>query len=523
MALDVARKTLQSRNDAPADLNPENDLPKGFFQFLLPLHKRFTPWQQVLVAMRHQVLQTSLRGKPPNYLPASPATTTDWRIELPDWCADQRNQMTGPADDVELTVKLLNSGSPGVMLDLEDSMANEWSHTLLGINTILAAYKYELGYYDKKRQNEVTVQRSKTVTWVRPRGLHISQGGMVKNELMSASLFDLALLWYQLDPAVLPHNFSVYIPKSESAEEALWWRDLFQALAKSKGLPANYIKCMALVEAHPLAYQMEEFLFNLRDHCLGLNLGRWDYMASLIHFMLEDSKWILPDRNTIPHDVALFQNFRTLMPEICHKHGALAIGGMTALFPSRTDKELNERALKGLKEDKKNEANCLMDGAWTGHPDQNEIAVAQFPEPNQISKRPKLPSPHPDLRPVPEGVGKITLTGTRAAVRTVIRYRNGVLNGKGASLLDGYMEDLATDRIYRLMIAQRTRHKVKVAGDDGNVLEHTPQLVTKLFDEELARIQRDLPAEIAGNEAATLPEARRIAEEMIVQGHHSPE
>ena len=273
MALDVARRTLQSRNDAPAGLNPENDLPKGFFQFLLPLHKQFTPWQQVLLAMRHQVLQGSLHDKPPNYLPPSPATTTDWRIELPDWCADQRNQMTGPADDVELTVKLLNSGSPGVMLDLEDSMANEWSHTLLGIKTVLAAYNYELGYYDKKRQKEVKVQRSKTVTWVRPRGLHLSQGGVIKNELMSASLFDIALLWYQLDPAVLPHNFSVYIPKSESAEEALWWRDLFQTLAKSKGLPPNYIKCMALVESHPQAFQMEEFLFNLRDHCLGLNLG----------------------------------------------------------------------------------------------------------------------------------------------------------------------------------------------------------------------------------------------------------
>ncbi len=120
MALDAARRTLQSRNDAPADLNPEADLPRGFFQFLLPLHKQFTPWQQVLLAMRNQGLQASLRGTPPNYLPASPATTTDWRIELPEWCADQRNQMTGPADDAELTVKLLNSGSPGVMLDLED-------------------------------------------------------------------------------------------------------------------------------------------------------------------------------------------------------------------------------------------------------------------------------------------------------------------------------------------------------------------------------------------------------------------
>jgi malate synthase len=512
----------QSMNYAPADLNPQKDLPNGFFDFLLPLHKQFTPWQQKLAAKRAEVLQLSLSGHPPNYLPASGATTSDWQIEVPAWCADQRNQMTGPADDAELTVKLLNSGSPAVMIDLEDSMANAWDRTLLGVQNTIVAYKYELSYDDKKRQKKVTVQRSKTVTWVRPRGLHLSQGGVIKNELMSASLFDLALIWYQIDPAWLPHNFSVYIPTSESAEEALWWRDLFQAFAKQKGLPANYIKCMALVEAHPLAYQMEEFLFNLRDHCLGLNLGRWDYMASLIHFMIEDPNWILPDRNTIPHDVAFFQNFRTLMPEVCHKHGALAIGGMTALFPSRTDKELNERAMKVLKQDKKNEADCLMDGAWTGHPDQNEIAVAQFPYPNQIAKRPKLPSAHPDLRPIPKGVGEITLAGTRAAVRTVIRYRNGVLNGKGASLLDGYMEDLATDRIYRLMIAQRVLHKVRVAGDDGKPIEHSSAFITRLFDEELAKLQQNPPAEIDQKAAATLPEARRIAEQMIVQGHHSP-
>jgi malate synthase len=522
MASHVEQATPQRINSAPADLNPEKDLPKGFLEVLLPLHKQFTPQQQKLAAKRAEILQASHRGKHPHYLPPSEATTKDWHIEVPDWCADQRNQMTGPADDAELTVKLLNSGSPAVMVDIEDSTANTWHNVMLAIKNTLSAYKYELGYYDQKRKKHVTVQRSKTVTWVRPRGLHLSQGGVIRKEIMSASLFDLALIWYQIDPAWLPHNFSVYIPKSESAEEAFWWRDLFQALAKNKGLPKDYIKCMALVESHPLAYQMEEFLYNLRDHCLGLNLGRWDYMASLIDFMFEDPNWILPDRNTIPHDVPFFQNFRILMPEICHKHGAHAIGGMTALYPSRLDAELNARALRVLEEDKKNEADCLMDGAWTGHPDQNEIAVAQFPYPNQISKRPKLASVHLDLRPVPKGVGKTTLTGTRAAARTVIRYRNGVLNGKGASLLDGYMEDLATDRIYRLMIAQRVRHKVRVPDDHGKPVEHSPELVSRVFDEELAKIQKHLPAEIDRKASATLPEARRIAEDMIVQGHHSP-
>ena len=281
---------------------------------------------------------------------------------------------------------------------------------------------------------------------------------------------------------------------------------------------------MALVESHPLAFQMEEFAWNLRDHILGLNLGRWDYMASLIHFNLENPEWVLPDRNTIPHNVALFQNLRNLLPEICHKHGMLAIGGMTALYPSREDAELNARALKALAEDKKNESNSLMDGAWTGHPDQNEIAVSQFPVPNQLQARALDSNKHPDLRPLPAGTGTHTLAGTRAAIRTVIRYRNGVLNGKGASLLDGYMEDLATDRIYRLMIAQRVRHSnsVEILDDAGLPMRHTPELIHELFDEQLNRLMREGVNSGDARAAATLREAREISEEMIRRAEFNP-
>ncbi|MBA2527396.1 MAG: hypothetical protein H0V18_16690, partial [Pyrinomonadaceae bacterium] len=244
----------------------------------------------------------------------------------------------------------------------------------------------------------------------------------------------------------------------------------------------------------------------------------------LIHFNLEDSEWVLPDRNTIPHDVPFFQNLRESLADTCHKRGILAIGGMTALYPSRVDPELNERALRVLTVDKKNEANCLMDGAWTGHPDQNPIAVSQFPYPNQLdSRKPGAPA-QPDLRPVPKGVGKITLAGTRAAVRTVIRYRNGVLKGKGASLLDGYMEDLATDRIYRLMIAQRIRHRDRVGITDvqGIAARHTPAFVSELFDEELDRILTELPAGTNESEVENYREARRISELLITNGEFDP-
>src|SRR5437868_7282430 len=281
---------------------------------------------------------------------------------------------------------------------------------------------------------------------------------------------------------------------------------------------------MALVESHPLAYQMEEFIYNLREHILALNLGRWDYMASLIHFNFEDPDWVLPDRNTIPHDVAFFQRLRELLPEICHKRGMLAIGGMTALYPSREDPELNARALKVLAEDKKNEANSLMDGAWTGHPDQNEIAVSQFPVPNQLQARPAAANPHPDLRPLPTGVGQRTLAGTRAAVRTVTRYRNGVLNGKGASLLDGYMEDLATDRIYRLMIAQRMKHRdtVEILDEDGQPVKHTPETISRIFDEELERLLKDMPSDIDPAATDKVRQARQISENMIVNDLFDP-
>jgi malate synthase len=523
-------KTIQSpepimaMNSAPPGFDPARDLPKGFIEFLTPLHQQFTPRQRVLNEKRAAALAASHQGKLPDYLPASDATRADWRIELPAWCQDQRNQMTGPADDGELVVKMLNSGAPGVMLDMEDSIANTWQHAVLAISNSLSALRGHLAYDDKKRSRTVTIQPSKVVISVRPRGLHMHQAGVLKDEILPASLFDVAMITYQLDAAELKHPLTFYIPKSESAEEALWWRDLFQAIAKAKGWAPDSIKCMALVESHPLAYQMEEFAYNLREHILALNLGRWDYMASLIHFNIENLQWVLPDRNTIPHDVAFFQNFRLLMPEICHKHGLLAIGGMTALYPSREDAELNARALSVLAVDKKNEATALMDGAWTGHPDQNQIAVDQFPAPNQLSARPKNADTHPDMRPAPAGIGKQTLAGTRAAVRTVIRYRNGVLSGRGASLLDGYMEDLATDRIYRLMIAQRVKHrdKLRILDDTGAAVAHTPELISQLFDEELQRILKELPAGTPAETTERFRHARILSERLIVTGEFNP-
>src|SRR5207245_4978656 len=249
--------------------DPLRDLPGGFIDFLRPLQQRFTPWQQALVEERGRVLDDSHQGNKPAHRYPAEAIRNGWRIQLPDWCQDQRNQMTGPADDADLVVKMLNSGAPGVMLDLEDSTANTWEHNSRGIKNILEALAGRLTYFDRKRNKTVGINASSTAIFTRPRGLHLHQAGVLPGELLPAALFDVAMVAYQVDFSALKHPLCIYMPKSESADEARWWRDLFQMIARLKGLPTNAIKCMALVASHPLAFQMEEFAWNFRDHLLG--------------------------------------------------------------------------------------------------------------------------------------------------------------------------------------------------------------------------------------------------------------
>ena len=457
---------------------------------ILELGEKYTLWAKELISKRRKRLEKAHKeGRLPQhdtYFGSSvPGVKTDWHIELPEWCRDQRNQMTGPADDMELVVKMINSGAPGVMLDLEDSLANTRKNVRAGLNNCIRALE-QRAYYEKPGHGRVE-QTGKPVIFVRPRGLHLFDRS-TDGELSSA-FYDVVQVADNVVAERMQHPLVFYIPKTESAEEALWWRSLFRELADIRGWKSDYIKCMALVESFPLAYEMEEFIYHLRDHIIGLNLGRWDYMASVIEWNFENPDWVLPDRNTIPHDVEFFQNLRETMVRICHSRGILAIGGMTALFPSRSDSVLNSLAMKVLEQDKKNESAFGFDGAWTGHPDQNQIAIDQFPEPNQLDVIP--PDRNPTLNvpielDLPRTLGEnggmrlannVTEKGTRAAIRTCILYRYHVLKGKGASLINGYMEDLATDRIYRNMIAQRFRHWY-----------HNAEQISNMFNEEKACI-----------------------------------
>jgi malate synthase len=513
-------------NAAPRDFRAQHDLPPGFMTFYRPLHDEFTPRQKALVVKRAEALGAAHQGRLPAHLPPSAATRDDWKIVLPEWCRDQRNQMMGPADDTARVVRMLNSGAPGVVLDLEDSMANRWPCLMRGLCNILGALRGDLSYSDPASGATVAIEPSSTVVWIRVRGLDLGQGGLFPGgEISPAPLFDLAMIAHQLDANRLRRPLCIYIPKAESAEEASWWRDVFRAVARAKGWTDDAIRCMALVESHPLAHEMEEFLHPLRDHILGLSFERWDYTASLIHFNFENPDWVLPDRNTIPHDVPFLQRVRLLLTDICHRRGALAIGGPTRLCPNRENPDLNARALALLEQEKQNEATCFMDGTWTGHPDQTAIAVARFPVPNQLHRRAEGIERYPDLRPVPHGVGARTAEGTRVAVSAMIRYRNGVLNGRGASLLDGCMEDLATDRINRLMIAQRIRHRraAEVMNGGGKPAPHSKEFVRHKFNEALELLIQQLPSGRDPGDERTLREALRLSEEMIGRGWFKPE
>lgn len=514
---------------APAAQNL-NLLPEGFLAFFHKLRKEFEPQRARLLKKRSEVLKAAHQGKLPYYPPPSEATQGNWKISLPEWAQDQRNQITGPADKAKLLVAMCNSNDPGCMPDGEDSITTDWENVRAAQQNTVAAIKGTLTYSDPETGVTKTIKPNKQLMFYRPRGLLLEETRAIKGESASASIFDLGMIFYQtaaeriaaVKTPELQRKLCFYIPKVESAEEAGWWSELIAAMEKEFGIPVGMTKIMYLIESLPAAYEVEEMLYAGRRHSIGFNLGRWDYMASLLHYKLTDPGWILPDRNTIPHDIEFFQNIRVRLVDICHRRGVLAIGGMTALYPDRQNPEINERAAKRLVVDKKNEATIGFDGAWTGHPDQHEGAISQFPKPNQLRvTHPQAPR-EPNLVPSPKGTGRISLAGTRDALRTLIEYRYGVLSGAGARLIAGYdpqgqliggfMEDLATDRIYRLMIAQRLHHQILTE----EKIRVTKDLVAGLLNEELAKIltqhERDPQADAV---CARYREARRLCEEMV--------
>ncbi len=499
-----------------------------FITFLRGFIERFNPWQQRLIARRARVLNEAHGGWMPGY---PKERKRPWKATLPSWCLDQRNQMTGPADDAALGVKMMRSGSPGVMQDFEDSERNDWGTLMRGHqNAALAVYR-TLEYFDHKRGCPVRIEPSNTVLWTRVRGLHIHQYGlgsllgMAEDAPIPASLFDVALHCYLVahggDVAKLQHPLCFYIPKTEGYEEANWWEALFSKIEEQLDWEPGHIKCMALVESLPMAYNCEEFAFRLKRRILGLNFGRWDYLASLIHFTEALPEWKLMDRNDIPHDAPFLQAVRRHMVNVCHNHGMLAIGGMTALYPDRQDPELNGRAMAVLQQDKANEAGMGCDGAWTGHPDQNDVAVAQFTAPNNMGFVHDGVD-RPVLRVLPETMAKPTILGTAQSIRTAILYRAGVLAGRGATLLFGRMEDLATDRICRAECMRRLRHTEQMVNDNGDRVSLTEDTFLALMDDVLEQLLKDPPERIPLSLLPHLTTAAYMTRDLVLSRQLDP-
>ena len=384
--MSLAQSALPPMSVAPQGFDIVRDMPEGFAAFYRPLHERFSPRRDELDAERKAVLARSHEGALPGYLPPSDATTSDWKIELPPWCLDQRNQMTGPADEADLVVKMLNSGAPGVMLDLEDSMANDWDSMKLGMRQHRrgalrrADLRGQEARWHGRHQAVVNRRVDARSRLASAASRRLSRGTDLRVTVRSGAARLSSGLF-----ARSKHPLAIYIPKSEVGRRRPLVARRLPRDRRVQGRPTMRSSAWRSCEAHPFAFQLEEFAYNLREHLLGLNLGRWDYMASLIHFNIEDPDWVLPDRNTIPHDVALLPEPAHVdpfdLPQARHARDRRHDGALPQ--PRRCRTQCARAAV--LEQDKKNEATCLMDGAWTGHPDQNDIAVAQFPVPNQLA------------------------------------------------------------------------------------------------------------------------------------------
>lgn len=482
-------------------------------------------FRRMRLKMHHAMSRAGRAGKLPTHggcVLSRVARGGGWSVTLPDWCIDQRVQLVSPANDEARAVKLINAQTQGVVLDLEDSMINDPARIRMGLSVSIKALE---GLGTHAMGEHTTMKSMSPVIFVRPRGIQLSETVTIDGteHRVPAALHDVIELLLGVDHTKLKRPPCVYIPKMESSDEALWWRDLFRDVSDVIGQPSSYIKCMALVESHPIAHEMDELIYHLRDHILGLAFGSWDYIASLMHWTLEDPAWLLPDRDTIPRDAPFLHDVERLMIDTCHKRGILAIGSMETLFPDRSDPVRDAEVTANLSSVKRIEASMGYDGSPAGHPDQVATILARFPSANQLGVMQQLPIVTPNLRVVPDrSLGPLTLQGTREAVRSSIAYRYGVLMGRGVSLLGGRMEGLATDRVNRLLIAQRMRHWATPKAPAG-LGDHSVSAIMDMFESESNALIASMHVWNDTESVFLIKKAALETVESIVQGRFDPE
>ncbi|MER5994618.1 malate synthase A [Streptomyces viridosporus] len=471
--------------------------------FVAELHRRFTPRRDELLARRAERRAEIARTGTLDFLPETAAVRADdsWRVApAPDALNDRRVEITGPTDR-RMTVNALNSGAKVWLADFEDASAPTWENVVLGQLNLIDAHTRNIDFTDPGTGKSYALRPAEELATVvvRPRGWHLDERHLTDPDgtPVPGALVDFGLYFFHnakrlLDLGKGPY---FYLPKIESHLEARLWNEVFVLAQDYLGIPRGTVRATVLIETITAAYEMEEILYELRDHASGLNAGRWDYLFSIVkNFRDGGAKFVLPDRNAVTMTAPFMRAYTELLVRTCHKRGAHAIGGMAAFIPSRRDPEVNRTAFEKVRADKDREANDGFDGSWVAHPDLVPIAMESFDRvlgdrPHQKDRlREDVDVKAEDLLAVDSLDARPTYAGLVNAVQVGIRYIEAWLRGLGAVAIFNLMEDAATAEISRSQIWQWINAGVVL--DNGERV--TADLVRTIAAEELAGIRAEI-------------------------------
>ncbi|MEW5540665.1 malate synthase A [Streptomyces cyaneofuscatus] len=483
----------------------EEVLTDAALAFVAELHRQFTPRRNELLARRTERRAEIARTSTLDFLPETAAVRADesWKVApAPAALNDRRVEITGPTDR-KMTINALNSGARIWLADFEDASAPTWENVILGQLNLTDAYERRIDFTDPKSGKSYALKPADELATVvtRPRGWHLDERHLqLDGTPVPGALVDFGLYFFHnaqrlIDLGKGPY---FYLPKTESHLEARLWNDIFVFAQDYVGIPRGTIRATVLIETITAAFEMEEILYELREHASGLNAGRWDYLFSIVkNFRDGGAKFVLPDRNAVTMTAPFMRAYTELLVRTCHKRGAHAIGGMAAFIPSRRDAEVNKVAFEKVKADKDREANDGFDGSWVAHPDLVPIAMASFDavlgeKPNQKDRlREDVSVAAGDLIAIDTLDAKPTYEGLRNAVAVGIRYIEAWLRGLGAVAIFNLMEDAATAEISRSQIWQWIN--ADVVFENG---EHaTAELARKVAAEELDAIREEIGEE----------------------------
>jgi malate synthase len=477
--------------------------------FVAALQREFGTTRSQLLAARRERQARFDAGELPDFLPDSAARRDDWSVPPPPKdLQDRRVEITGPVDR-KMIINALNCGARVFMADFEDANSPTWENVTLGQVNLIDAIERKIDFTDPGGRAYRLNDQVATLL-VRPRGWHLPEKHiLIDGEEASASLVDFGLYFFHNARRLLEKDSGpyFYLPKMESHREARLWNDVFTAAEQRLAIPRGSIRATVLIETILAAFEMEEILYELREHSSGLNAGRWDYIFSIIKKFRTRPDFVLPDRAQVTMTVPFMRAYTELLVKTCHRHGAQAIGGMAAFVPSRRDPKVNEIALAKVREDKARESTDGFDGTWIAHPDLVSVATEAFDavlgsKPNQLDRRrDEVAVSAAQLLDVRVPGGTITEGGVRNNVSVAILYLESWLRGVGAVALYNLMEDAATSEIARSQIWQWIRNAVQL--DDGRTV--TREFVQEIERQEIETIRQTIGA--AAYEAGRFPEA----------------